>query len=144
MRVLILVISVFSTAALADPLVYGVPDIFGYPNPVDVIRPEEEEPECCEEEAVVAAPPPPVTDQEPAAPQVTRAPAAPPETIADGPAVYHWVDEDGVDNYATAPPLKAPISEGPAVYHWVDDEGVDNYSTSVPAQAAGRATRLNY
>jgi hypothetical protein len=31
---------------------------------------------------------------------------------------------------------------GPDVWHWVDDEGVDNYSTSVPPAMRSRATKV--
>jgi hypothetical protein len=38
--------------------------------------------------------------------------------------------------------LVKDTTPGPDVWHWVDDEGVDNYSTSVPPEMRNRATKV--
>ena len=111
-----------------SPYVYGMPYYDNTPPPPP------------QEEALPPVPPPPPQQEAPPPRSEDLAPA-PPE-LEHGQAAPQVDPRHAPNSMGRAEDVVADRTPGNDIYHWVDDDGVDNYSTFVPPAYRSKATKV--
>jgi hypothetical protein len=123
------------------PTIVAVPFVvpYGYVSPVMVQEPP---PSVADE--YVSAPPPSAPSgpdmSPPPSTQPQQPPQPPPPEIVQPPPTPAPEPKD--QSMGSHQDVSQDRTPGPDVYHWVDDEGVENYSTSVPPEYRKRAKKV--
>jgi hypothetical protein len=86
--------------------------------------------------------PPPPPDAAPPESLGPSPEAAPPPPNAPPPPPPQGRAPNASESMGAPSDITEDTTPGPAVYHWVDEDGVDNYSTTVPPEYRSKATKI--